>query len=102
MYKDIMSYELAAGKTESDLLAAAERVLEKWMSRLDGFVPWEIHKTASGYGDIVTWQDKAPADEGERSMQNDIPEELSAAWQSNYDFGTIKGEKLESVFVFKK
>jgi len=102
MYKDIISYQLAENKTESDLLQAADAVLTKWMTKLPGFVSWEIHKTENGYSDIVIWENRESAQNGEQSMKNDIPTELSMQWQSCYDFSTITGSKLESIKIFKK
>lgn len=54
MYKDLISYELAEGKTQEQLLDVAQRIIVEWMKKLPGFIKWEIHESDNGvFYDIV-------------------------------------------------
>ena len=92
MYKDIIRYELAENVTESQLFEAAEKVKQEWMSKLDGFIKWEIHKNKNEeYVDIVYWESREAAKNAEARM-GEIPN--GQDWFACYKEGSIKSENL--------
>ncbi len=97
MYKDILSYELAEGIKEEQLLKVAKQILDSWMSNQDGFIRWEIHKDAEGegYTDIVYWQDYESAKNAQKQMCN-IPN--ANEWYGCYKEGSILTKHLNKIF----
>lgn len=92
MYKDLITYELAEGITESHLFQVAERVLNEWMSKQPGFLAWEINKDRDGnYLDIVYWASEQDALNSQKKM-TDIPN--GHEWFACYKEGSIKGQNL--------
>lgn len=91
MYKDLISYELADGVSEEQLLTIAGRIITEWMRDLKGFIAWEIHKTDSGYTDVVYWETKEDAHNAEKKMA-EIPN--ASEWYGCYKEGSIIGTKL--------
>lgn len=99
MYKDIISYQLAANVTEQELLTVADRILNEWMGNQPGFIRWEIHKDSEdGYTDIVYWESKEAAQKAEKEMKN-IPD--ASEWFDCYLEGSIKSEHLNQIAVFR-
>ena len=95
MYKDILSYELAEGVTQKQLLSVAEEIIVGWMSKQKGFVCWEIHTNdKGGFTDIVYWEDEASAKNAEKDMCN-IPN--ANAWYSCYKEGSITSKHLNKI-----
>jgi hypothetical protein len=98
MYKDLISYELAEGKSESDLHQVAIKVYNDWMKNQKGFLGWEISKNSTGgYTDTVSWESKEHADLSNDNMAN-MPH--SAEWMSCYKMETIKSVNLTKLFNF--
>lgn len=99
MYKDMISYELADGVTEEQLLTAAKDIVENWMQQLPGFLGWEITKTnEGGYVDIVHWESREAAKNAENEMAN-IPN--AANWYACYKPGSIKNTPVHVVNAWK-
>ena len=95
MYKDIISYKLAEGITEERLLKVASQIIKDWMSKLDGFIDWEITKNDAGeYTDIVHWTTKEAAKKAELEMGN-IPNAMD--WYSCYEQGSISSKNLTKI-----
>lgn len=98
MYKDLISYELAEGKTKEQLLDVAQRIIDEWMKKLPGFIKWEIHESDNGvHYDIVYWEDEASAKNAEKEMMN-IPN--AAEWYGCYKPETISGKKMRLLREF--
>jgi len=96
MYKDIISYELSEDFTEERLLKVAQDIIENWMVKLNGFIKWEITKTADGkFMDIVHWESKEAAKAAEGEMRN-IPN--AAEWMSCYKPGSISAQNVNVLF----
>ena len=99
MYKDIISYELADGITEAHLLKVAQEIIESWMSKLPGFIKWEINQEKSGgYTDIVYWENEAAAKHAEKEMGN-IPN--AGAWFACYKPGSISSKNITLLGAFE-
>lgn len=97
-YKDIISYELAEGVSEDQLLKVAKQIVEGWMKDLPGFIHWEIHRLKDGsYADIVYWQSAADAQNAEREMTN-IPN--AADWFACYKPGSINSKNMSLLASF--
>lgn len=87
MYKDIITYRLAADITERHILDVSKKVRDDWMSQQSGFLSWEIHKNIQeGYTDIVSWKDKKSAKDAERNMSH-MPH--AKEWYACYDPSSI-------------
>lgn len=100
MYKDIISYKLAAGVTEEHLLDVASEIIKTWMCKQPGFIKWEIHKINDGnYTDIVYWESKEDAKKSEADMVN-IPN--ANDWFSCYEEGSISSKNLSQIATFNK
>ena len=98
MYRDIISYKLAADVSEEHLLKVAAEVLEGWMGKLPGFVKWEIHRNGDGgYSDIVYWESEADAKNAQADMGN-IPN--GGDWFACYEEGSISSVNLSRVATF--
>lgn len=97
MYKDIITYELAAGVTEEQLLSVGQQIVNDWMKSLNGFVSWEIHQSATGYTDIVTWETKEDAKNAEQEMVK-IPN--AGVWYACYKEGSISSTNLTRIAGF--
>lgn len=99
MYKDIISYRLAEGVTEEQLVHVAQTIIESWMSKQPGFIKWEIHTSAKGeeYTDIVYWESKEDAKKAEADMVN-IPN--VGEWYACYEKGSISSKNLEQITSF--
>ncbi len=98
MYKDIISYELAEGKSQDDLLKVAGQIVNDWMKKQPGFIKWEINTNADGsYTDVVYWESKEAAKEAEKEMMN-IPN--AAEWFGCYKQGSITSKNLSLVAEF--
>lgn len=99
MYKDIISYELAENKTESQLLSVAKKVHNDWMKNQAGFISWEINKNADGsFTDIVCWESKEAAKLSEKDMGN-IPN--AGDWYGCYKEGSISSKNVEQALILK-
>ena len=99
MYKDIITYQLADGVTEEHLLNVAGQIVESWMTKLPGFIKWEIHKNSTGdYTDIVYWNAKEDAKKAEKEMIN-IPN--ANDWYECYKDGSIESNNLEEIGRFE-
>jgi hypothetical protein len=97
MYKDIISYELAEGISESDLINSAKEVVANWMSKQKGFINWEINKGKEGnYKDIVHWESREDAVNAEKEMVN-IPN--AGAWFACYKEGSISSVNLTKIIT---
>ncbi len=98
MYKDIISYELAEGKSEEHLLNIAGKIVESWMKNLPGFIKWEINRGKGNvYTDIVYWQSEADAKNAEKEMAN-IPN--AGEWYECYKEGSISFKNLSLIKEF--
>lgn len=92
MYKDIISYELAEGITQDQLLKIADDVLENWMKNQPGFIKWEINTNdADGFTDVVYWKSKEHAKKAELDMIN-IPN--AGDWFGCYKEGSISSHNI--------
>lgn len=99
MYKDIISYELAKGVDEGQLLKVASDIIKSWMTKQPGFMKWEIHKNEQGgYTDIVYWLSREDAKKAESEMAN-IPN--AADWYVCYKEGSIDCKNLEDIVVLE-
>ncbi len=101
MYKDVISYQLADGTSQAQLLKVAGDIIESWMNKQPGFIRWEIHKNTDGtetYTDIVYWQSEQDAKNSEKEMAN-IPN--AGAWFSCYKEGSINSQNLQQVGSFE-
>lgn len=96
MYKDLLSYELAEGVSEEQLLKVSKQIIESWMSKQEGFVKWEIHKDVegTGYTDIVYWENVEAAKKAEKEMCN-IPN--GHEWYGCYKEGSISAKHLNKI-----
>ncbi|MCA9388866.1 hypothetical protein KC644_03860 [Candidatus Berkelbacteria bacterium] len=100
MYKDIITYSLAEGVSEEQLLKVAGRIVKDWMSQQPGFIKWVINKNSDqGYTDIVYWDSKEAAQKAEQEMVN-IPD--ADEWRACYKEGTIESKSLNEVASFGK
>ena len=98
MYKDIISYKLADGVSEENLLKVADEVLEGWMRNQAGFVKWEIHRNSGGdYTDIVFWESEDDQKAAQADMVN-IPN--AGEWFSCYEEGSISSVNLTQIASF--
>ncbi len=98
MYKDIITYKLANGITQEHLLETAQTVIDNWMSKLSGFVSWEIHTNDNGsFTDVVCWDSKEAAKKAESQMMS-IPNAID--WFACYEVGSIKSQGLTKVSSF--
>lgn len=98
MYKDIISYELAEGKSQEQLLTIAQDIIDNWMKKLPGFQKWEIHALADGsFCDIVYWENMEAAKNAEKEMAN-IPNAMD--WYSCYKPESIKSKNLSLIKTF--
>ena len=100
MYKDVISYELAEQVSQEHLLAVARRIADEWMTKLPGFIRWEIHANATGgLTDIVYWQSEADAKNAEKEMAN-VPG--AAEWYGCYKPGSISARHLHEIACISK
>jgi len=100
MFKDIISYQLAEGKSTDDLHAVAVKVHKDWMQNQDGFLGWEINENADGtFTDIVSWENRAAADVANENMAT-MPH--SAEWMSCYKMETVTSKRATQKFTFDK
>lgn len=98
MYRDIITYELAEGVSEEQLLEVAKTVIESWMKNLKGFEKWEIHKNKEGsYTDIVYWASEEDAKEAEKEMMS-IPNAVE--WFACYKPETISSKNIRLLKSF--
>lgn len=98
MYKDIITYELAAGITEEHLLEVSQDIIDNWMKSLPGFISWEIHRGGDEqYTDIVSWASKVDAKNAELEMMK-IPN--AGAWFACYKEGSIASRAVKSVVKY--
>jgi hypothetical protein len=98
MYKDIISYELAAGITKEHLMAVAKKVVDNWMKNQAGFIKWEIcENNDGGLTDVVFWESKEAAKNAEKEMAN-IPN--AGDWFACYKSGTITSKNLTTIAEF--
>ncbi len=99
MYKDLITYQLANGVTEAQLLKVASDIIENWMRKQPGFLKWEIHKGEdNSYTDIVYWASKDDAKKAEAEMTT-IPD--ASDWFSCYKEGSISSKSLHKVSAFE-
>ena len=99
MYKDIITYQLANGISEEDLLQIASQVADTWMKKQTGFIKWEIHKNNTGsYTDIVCWGSKEDAKQAEKEMMN-IPQ--AKDWYGCYKRDSMECKNLEQIRSFE-
>ncbi len=99
MYKDIITYELAAGVAEEHLLEVAQDIIDNWMKKLPGFISWEIHNGDDGkHTDIVCWTSKVDAKNAEKEMMK-IPN--AGAWFACYKEGSIHSAAMKSIKKFE-
>ena len=97
MYKEIISYKLATNISEEHLLKVANEVAKNWMSKLPGFIKWEIHKdNNSNYIDIVHWESKEDAQKAKADMVN-IPN--ANDWYSCYEKDSITSKGLNCINI---
>ncbi|MGB1248089.1 MAG: hypothetical protein ACPG4Z_04330 [Chitinophagales bacterium] len=98
MYKDIISYKLAEGISQDDLIRIAQRVFNEWMKKQTGFIDWEITVDTNGnYTDIVSWQSKKAAKQAEKEMMN-IPN--GGEWFACYKEGSISSKNISQIAKF--
>jgi len=98
MYKDVISYELAEGKSKEHLLEVAKEVYSSWMKDQVGFIKWEIHSNKDGsLTDIVYWKSKEDADRSTADMKN-IPN--AGDWYACYKEGSIQSKNLSLIAKF--
>lgn len=99
MYKDIITYKLAEGISEEHLLKVSKIIIDSWMSKLEGFIKWEIHTNNGGtYTDIVSWESKEVADNANKEMAN-IPN--AHEWYACYKKGSISSENVNLIAEFE-
>ncbi len=106
-YKDIITYKLADGVSEAQLLAAAKPVVDGWMKKQKGFMGWEINRLADGsFLDLVYWENEACAKECEKNMRGEgksadlaLDPVLSGAWYGCYDMQSVKSVNGTSIFM---
>lgn len=99
MYKDIITYKLAEGISEEHLLKVSKKIIDSWMSKLDGFVKWEIHtNNDNSYTDIVYWNTKEDAKKAEKEMVN-IPNVNE--WFACYKAESISSKNLNLIGKFE-
>ncbi|MCB9202392.1 MAG: hypothetical protein H6604_05030 [Flavobacteriales bacterium] len=92
MYRDIISYELAENITQEHLLQVANQIITDWMSKLPGFIKWEIHTNKDGsFTDIVYWESQEDAQNAEKEMIN-IPN--APEWYACYKQESISCKNL--------
>ena len=97
MYVDLISYQLAEGVSEETLNAAALDILEVWMKKQEGFMGWEIGKTAEGYTDLVFWKNKECAELATANM-GDIPK--GHPWLSCYEMSSVSSNKIQGIYSY--
>lgn len=98
MYKDIITYELAEGISEEHLLKVAQQIINDWMSKLSGFIKWEIHTNKNdSYTDVVYWESEEAAKKANEEMAN-IPN--ANDWYACYKKGSISSQKISLVSTF--
>ncbi len=98
MYKDLISYQLADGVSETQLLKIAQQIVTNWMKDLPGFISWKIHRKGDGsYIDIVSWQTEQDAKNAEKEMPN-MPN--GAEWFSCYKLGSISSKNVIEIAAF--
>lgn len=98
MYRDIISYELAEGVNEEQLLKVAQEIIDTWMKKLPGFIKWEIHTNTDGsYTDLVYWESEHAAKEAQKEMAN-IPN--AGAWYACYKEGSISSKNITKLAEF--
>ncbi len=98
MYKDIISYKLAAGISQKHLLNIAAKISKIWMSHQKGFIKWEIHKNNEGhYTDIVYWKSEQDKKKSESNMINSPN---ANDWFACYDKNSITSQKLSEIGKF--
>lgn len=101
MYKDVISYQLADGISQTHLLKVAGDIIESWMNKQPGFIRWEIHKDTSDtetYTDIVFWQSEQDAKNSEKEMAN-MPN--AGDWFACYKEDSINNHNLQQVGSFE-
>ena len=101
MYKDVISYQLADGISQAQLLEVAGEIIESWMSKQPGFIRWDIHKNTGDnntFTDIAFWKSEQDAKNSEKGMAN-IPN--AGAWFSCYKEGSISSQNLQQLGSFK-
>ncbi|MFY0606575.1 MAG: hypothetical protein JXR10_07665 [Cyclobacteriaceae bacterium] len=98
MYKDLITYQLAKGVTQEQLLKIASLVHEDWMIKQPGFQKWEITLDKEGnYMDIVYWESKEAAKAAEAGMAT-MPH--AAEWFACYEPGSISSKNLSTLATF--
>lgn len=98
MYKDLISYSLAAWVTQERLLKVAKEVWDSWMSKQAWCIKREIHTDADGqYTDIVYRESKEDAEKSNEDMAN-LPN--ADAWYACYDMATITSKWLTTQASF--
>ncbi len=101
MYIDIISYELAEGVSEKEMLTVTEVINKEWQeSSVKGFIGWKICRNEEGnYYDVVLWQDRQSALDAEKIMMN-LPSVQK--WIACYKEGTMKTNRLTQIDNFPK
>ena len=98
MYKDIISYQLSKNTSQEKLLQVAQKVVNNWMKKQEGFIKWEIHTNSDGsYSDIVYWRSKEDAKKSEGDMGNNPH---GGEWFACYEPGSITSKNLSLVGEF--
>ncbi len=99
MYIDQISYELKDGISEDKLMEVSSLVYADWMSRLDGFISWQICKNSKDkYTDLVYWKDEKSARASEKLMSNMAHAE---EWMNIYKPGSISSSPLHTLKIFE-
>ncbi len=97
MVIDMIKYKLAPGISEDNLRAAAEDIIQVWMSKQPGFLGWTINTVdENSYVDFVYWADRQSADLATKNMK-DIPPDHS--WLKCYDMASVEAQKVNTLFA---
>ena len=90
-----ISFKLAKGVSESDFLAASEKLNKEFMSKQKGYISWKLLSEGETWADLLVWETEADA---QRAM-----DEGSANPLAHEFFSFIDGESTTvSTLLVKK
>ena len=83
------SYKLVEGASEADFLAASEVCCKEVLSKLPGFISWQMLKNGDTWIDLVTFKTMADANATENG---DYSSPAAQNFFAFIDFATMKQE----------
>ena len=56
-----ISYKLAKGAEDSQLMSVQEKIIKNFMSKQKGFISWKVLRDGGNWADLLEWETKEDA-----------------------------------------